>query len=433
MSQDKTRSKKRKSVAADVSSSGVSGSSSGVHVTVAEASTSGPVFVNYPAVRPSKTVKYTVYSRDPSGTSSLAKTPSQLAGETGDVEYFSTNRDRAQRPEGEDCQYLPALYDPSTNTLTIAPSAPLYLLTHRVKRTAQQNPVDDGLASARDHWRTQRNNLGEAFGTRKAKSQIKAQEREQVDVRAMQGVKGHLMSSIGLREEDAGPVAPSALIPIPNLATDQPFEVYPRTSLISDAEWSSIDVQPLVSAADDKARAAVLPYRRSRFVEDRIRSTVRSSAGGKKNTLRMLYYLAALLALHDLHIDAFTASELQAKIPQLPRQLVDGLITRFAEQSGKKFKVTAVRKVKLLAWICTCYLAADGWSTDVGRVAGELKTSPTKVAEVFKSLGCKVDLPSTAERERLGLSLDDAKKQRRAVLRAPVQYPKPKLRGPAKR
>jgi DNA-directed RNA polymerase I subunit RPA49 len=45
-------------------------------------------------------------------------------------------------------------------------------------------------------WRLKRNDLGEAFGTRKAKSQIRAQERGKVNAAAMEGVKDHLMDSI---------------------------------------------------------------------------------------------------------------------------------------------------------------------------------------------------------------------------------------------
>ena len=53
-------------------------------------------------------------------------------------------------------------------------------------------------------WRERRNDLGEVFGTRKAKSQIKTQERNRVDVGAMEGVRGHLMQSIGGKVLDEG-------------------------------------------------------------------------------------------------------------------------------------------------------------------------------------------------------------------------------------
>jgi hypothetical protein len=41
-----------------------------------------------------------------------------------------------------------------------------------------------------------RNDLGEAFGTRKAKSRIKAEERNKVDAKAQEGARGHMMETI---------------------------------------------------------------------------------------------------------------------------------------------------------------------------------------------------------------------------------------------
>jgi DNA-directed RNA polymerase I subunit RPA49 len=94
-------------------------------------------------------------------------------------------------------RYLPALYDPSTSILHIHPSAPLYLLVHRVKRLKNAPLISQASKDQRLEYRIKRNDLGEVFGTRKAKSQIRAEERNRVDVGAMQAVKGHLMESIG--------------------------------------------------------------------------------------------------------------------------------------------------------------------------------------------------------------------------------------------
>lgn len=107
-------------------------------------------------------------------------------------------------------------------------------------------------------------------------------------------------------------------------------------------------------------------------------------------------------------------------------------MTRFAEPDGKKFKVTERCRQKLLMWICVCYLAADGWTVDVGKVAKDLGLPSTKVGDFYKSLGCSVDLPTPAEREKMGISLSKAQESRRANLKAPVKFPKTKRRGPAK-
>jgi DNA-directed RNA polymerase I subunit RPA49 len=99
-------------------------------------------------------------------------------------------------------RYLPGIYDPETNTLTLTP-APLYLMSHRAKRLKMAT-LSAPPAEAMAEWRAKRNDLGEAFGTRKAKSQIKAQERGKVNASAMEGVKDYLMDSIVVNEDPEG-------------------------------------------------------------------------------------------------------------------------------------------------------------------------------------------------------------------------------------
>ncbi|KAL1411208.1 DNA-directed RNA polymerase I subunit rpa49 [Vanrija albida] len=431
-SQDQTKkSKKRKSMASN-------GVASNVSVVVAESSTGvGPAFVNFPSVRPSSKTPFQIYSRDPSATTAdITKQRTLIAGETEDVEYFSTNRDYNTGGEGSDCQYVPALYDPSSKTLHVHPSTPLYLLAHRVKRMREAPLLSTGPSAEAIQWKAKRNDLGEAFGTRKAKSQIKAEERNKVDINAMQGVRGDLMKSIGGKEaKEEGPVPPSELIPVPNLETSNPAEVYSREAIIPQAEWSAINVTPITQATDDRGRSAALPYRRSRWIEDKLRVAVNAPSSTRKNSLRMLYYLACLLQFYSFagQLSKTSRSELPAKFPGVPQQVLNGLLTRFAEPQGKQYTVTEKTKTKLLAWICVCYLACDGWSVDISRVARDLSLTPAKITDMFKSLGCSADLASPAEREKLGVSQADAAKLRRAVLKAPVKFPKIKRRGPTKR
>jgi len=52
---------------------------------------------------------------------------------------------------------------------------------------------------------------------------------------------------------------------------------------------------------------------------------------------------------------------------------------------------------------------------------------------MYKGLGCKVDIPAPAEREKLGISITEARANRRAVLKAPVVFPRAKTRAPSRR
>lgn len=185
-------------------------------------------------------------------------------------------------------RYLAALFDPKTKTLHVHPTTPLYLLAHRVKRM-RTAPMSSQTASveANMQWKERRNDLGEAFGTRKAKSQIKAEERNKVDVNAMQGVRSSLVASIGGTDgkEEDGVVPPPDVVPVPNLTTDVPSEVYPRQSIIPNNEWSSIDVSPLVKAKDDRERASFLPYRQSQWIQSKIRVAIEGPSSGRKESL----------------------------------------------------------------------------------------------------------------------------------------------------
>lgn len=90
---------------------------------------------------------------------------------------------------------MPAIYDPSSHQMIIQPAAPTYVLAQRVKRTKISNMHITSQGSDLSHL-AKRDVLGEAFGTRKAKSRIRANERNKVDANAQESVRDHLMVTI---------------------------------------------------------------------------------------------------------------------------------------------------------------------------------------------------------------------------------------------
>lgn len=62
--------------------------------------------VNFPSVRPSKSTPFTIYCRDTASTFDLTKRLTLIAGETEDVEFFSTNRHQPSSTDGADCSYV---------------------------------------------------------------------------------------------------------------------------------------------------------------------------------------------------------------------------------------------------------------------------------------------------------------------------------------
>lgn len=88
-------------------------------------------------------------------------------------------------------RYLVGVHNKRTGITTLR-AAPLHLLTHQVKALKGIKPAP---VSVQQHMEA-RASLGETFGTKKAKANIRARERNKVDVSAMEGVAEHLQDRI---------------------------------------------------------------------------------------------------------------------------------------------------------------------------------------------------------------------------------------------
>lgn len=95
---------------------------------------------------------------------------------------------------------------------------------------------------------------------------------------------------------------------------------------------------------------------------------------------KYLYYLSLLQSFSSKigKIATLKPSEMGESFPDVPSQIITGLLDRFTEKSGKKYTVTDSRKTKIIAWQCVLYLTLDGWSTDIYKVATDLKMKPPK-------------------------------------------------------
>jgi DNA-directed RNA polymerase I subunit RPA49 len=95
---------------------------------------------------------------------------------------------------------------------------------------------------------------------------------------------------------------------------------------------------------------------------------------------KYLYYLSALQFFNQRvgKIASMQVSEMGTVFTGVPSQLIAGIVERFTENSGKKHTLTDSRKTKLMAHMCVLYLTIDGWSTDIAKVATDLKMKTPK-------------------------------------------------------
>jgi DNA-directed RNA polymerase I subunit RPA49 len=88
-------------------------------------------------------------------------------------------------------RYFLALHRPGSSKLILQPT-PVYLISRQVKALKNFKPTEP---SSSEHFQA-RSMLGKVFGTKKAKAAIDAQERNKIDVSAMEDVVGVLQDRI---------------------------------------------------------------------------------------------------------------------------------------------------------------------------------------------------------------------------------------------
>ncbi|KAH6904495.1 Rpa49 subunit specific to nuclear RNA polymerase I [Coprinopsis sp. MPI-PUGE-AT-0042] len=421
-------------------------------------SKAGPFLVNYPVVQAPPKTNFKCYGKKKQKTQVEAESPQAdeflLAGETEAVE-FVTNEDETARVAESGCQYAPfpsgssregptnlpcsylvALRNRKTGKLTILPQPKIpHILVHTVKALKSIEPA---AAPSQTQFREAKTALGETFGTKKAKAAIRAAERNHVDVGAMEGVMGYVMDSIekgaeGLMTAEEAKEASDTnrLIPPFSATASLPDDIYPLHGIIPEAEWKALSISAFDAAQNEQERFALLPFRYSTWVKEHLKDLCKADAGkAKKKNLKILLYISAMLAFRQAASRKdISKDQIYEKLAPLPSIVADSLLSRFTEvaRGSASYQSTSTTKTNLLTHVFALCLKLDKFATNPEMLAHDLSMKPAEVNTLFRSLGCKLVKLSERERTRLGLP-DSTADQKRAVLNAPVEFPKPRLR-----
>ncbi|CAD6575417.1 MAG: DNA-directed RNA polymerase I subunit rpa49 [Cyphobasidiales sp. Tagirdzhanova-0007] len=461
-----------------------------------------PLLATTPSIPLPNDASLTLYSesKDSSGKSkSKGKASSMLHGESSKLEWSSSNRlfgagekDNDTNTEAEEIfgdgqcstSYALAIYDPSTQTLSTIP-APLHILCHIPKRLkylpSMQSQSIQGQSNA-----TARAELGLSFGTKKNIRAIRAAERNKVDAGAkdLQDLREVVMEQLdsGLETlassqpalaavpDGADPKTAAAALaaghavesatragrPVANLSAGKPEDVYRMFgSIILEKEMEAINVSSLtrISAEEKEKAITLLPYRKSKWVNDRIKDCVVSERKDRKRRMKVLTWISALMQLKGTKggIDPIDETILRKKFGGgagnvVPPDCIRSLLERFAEgvRGARNRLVTPVSKTRLLCHLFVACLYLDSYThLDISLLANDLSLSSKKAVEMLKSLGCRIATPKGQETDRIlstwkneGYTTESAVggRLKTANLKVPLEFPKEKSgKAPAKR
>ncbi|EPX73855.1 DNA-directed RNA polymerase I complex subunit Rpa49 [Schizosaccharomyces octosporus yFS286] len=284
----------------------------------------------------------------------------------------------------------------------------------------------------------QRANLGLAFGTKKNQKAIMEESANRVKADALGDVKDQLVSNVQKatealpsQEELEAYQAQDRPIPPVHMDAETVEDAYKLEDIIPKEEMSAIYIKPFLDSAEDKGWSKMLPYRHSVFVNERF-SRLLSIEEVDHKRAKLLYYISLLEAFLFSRRAVTDRDTLRRKLADPPEILMDGLYKRFTQTTGTGSVQVSMRQVdRIMCYIIVLYLIVDNYSTDILTLANDLNIKVMKANELFKTVGCRIMAYSETQRMALGLNKTEAKSHKRAVLKVPLEFPRPR-RGRAR-
>jgi len=321
-----------------------------------------------------------------------------------------------------------AVFDPATNKLQITP-------THHLKlRSTPRKISEESRALKARTFAQQREQLGQEFGTKKAKKAIASKTENAIVKDGKKGVKNDAQAAVLETMADSAASAPkkedieqdmlaSKPIPKPDLSAETVEGVYTFNTLLPPGEARLVPVKDW----QEKARANQEIMFSHRFPAHRVTSIGKSDDILK---LKALSYLNLLLDFHDSLQNAGRAGKkvpkkeiLTKKLAAWPETLVDMVRRRFSNPANELPKW---HMDNLYTHMCALSLYVDGWTTNTTDLKEDLKMENKQIVQYFNELGCKVGAPTEKERERMGVGKAVANAMRMARLKMPLEFPKPR-------
>ncbi|KAJ1961342.1 DNA-directed RNA polymerase I subunit rpa49 [Dipsacomyces acuminosporus] len=360
-----------------------------------------------------------------------------VVSETDKVEYVGQNFEDG-KPLYAGCKYLVGVYDKKAGTVTFR-HAPLVRVNTVIKSLKDSRGVVDRDISAR--ILQARNELGEAFGNKKRKAQIRAEERNKINMDTVKGGADIIGASIEMRTSSmpsAKEMADAMERPVPkyNPSATVASEVYDMEDVLSKTESLSINVTSFVNAAVPEDYAQYVPVR-SAFVNKKIQDILDQ----KKPDLLLLR--RALFLSYLMKFITFNSKTLQnregcIKTLRCSPEMADIIFDRFAEcvagsvnsDGTPVYMKTSATESKLSCYIAVLMLSLSSWVLYPSEMAADLGIPSKKAEKYLESVGCKLETVTADEiakhtfskRARVGVA-------KKAVLKAPISFPKAKLRG----
>lgn len=362
-----------------------------------------------------------------------------VVSETEKVEYLGQTNDNGQ-PLLNGSRYLIGVYDKFTGTVTFR-KAPLVRVNPVIKSLKDSQGVPDRVDLENQIYKA-RNELGEAFGNKKRKAQIRADERNRINMDAVKGDMDLIEASMEVRtdsmptaREQAATDDQSRLVPKYDVNATTADAIYDMEDVLSKAHASHIDVTPFVKAIDPEEYMAKVPAR-SDFVQRKMEQILDQKKPDLQ-TLRRVLYLSYLIKFVTINPRLLRKHDACTKALCCTNEIAEVIFDKFAEcvagavnpDGTPVYTRTTNTESKLMCYISVLMLSLNNWVLYPADMAADLGIPGKKAEKYLQGVGCKLE---AADGSQLANKQRPRKKQmgvKKAVLKAPVKFPKPSRRG----
>lgn len=245
--------------------------------------------------------------------------------------------------------------------------------------------------------------LGEAFGTKRTRNAITDANRNKLDVGMLESLEGDILETVKdhtaqlpSQAERTSALEQERPIPPYNLDTKDVKDVYPIDKIVPPRELDTMPIQELLGKSGKKEILAALPYKKSEYFSDALERIV-DEGYNVSPRVKLLVYLSLLMAVYD-HRRTGNKKSLSEKLNHPPDAAIQGIIERFTinragvfgQSRDRSFAFDPAHIDKLLCYALAIILHLEGFNANLSRVSHDFAIKSSKLATLFKSLGCSI-------------------------------------------
>lgn len=291
-------------------------------------------------------------------------------------------------------------------------------------------------------YRERRNDLGQTFGTKKAKKAIASVTENAIDQRrlfrdpskaskpeklsaanlAMLGAIAETASNVKTKEEMANVIDEHK--PKADHATNDPVKAFTADNVVGLDTMKLIPIRQWVE--NIKAKKDIRTT--SRFVSRRVRDQANNH-----EKLKLLRYMLLLIEFYN----ATTPGKFGRSLPRREdlKRILGDMPEAVLEGVKRKFTVAGMmsrqKSDSLIMHVCALAFMIEV-DVDTWDLKEDLKLEPKPMQTYFTEIGAKIWNLGEVERKKLGLEKAAAAQHKVARLKMPVEYPKLR-KGPKQR